>query len=704
MSTRISLATKLSLVALGVTLLSLAVTATVGLLRGGELAEDVVNARLTTLASARSELVELFVESIEHQVEAMAASPATVEAIGILGDAVDELAAVAPSSAMTDRLTQHYLSTVVPELERVRGSTDGGAAFLVPDGSAVVALQTAYTIPTTSEDGTTIAPELVSNPGDGSTYSEHHPSVHEAFGQVAISSGFDDLLLIDARNDVVVYSMRKRIDFGTNLDLGPHSGSALARAVDHLAVSPEDGVWVSGFSRYVPAVEQPTVFVTSPVFDGSRLVGYLAVALTVERFDEVLSGNGWSAFGDSGEAYLVDADATMVSTSRWFGESRSAFLSDSSETSPQLTEAQRRRISATGTTATVQSVDRKLVVAADEGPGITSSINYLGNEVRTAYERLDIPNVGWTMIVDAETEELDQSITTYVRDMLFAVALFVVLVTFVVVRWSNHVVAPIRAIATRLRAAQRPGSDRDAMLTLTTDGGPAEYVDLSTEVDQMLHRLDRREHAVRERGRERRVLLSRFLPAAIARRSEDVGGEVLDHVRLASVVIVEMRGLGELVGTLEPSELRDLMGEIVDEVDALAADLGLERVKLVASRYYAVCGVSRPLLDHAPRSVGFGLRARELVSELSGNRLGVRVGVAEGPVSVGLAESATLVYDAWGETVSAAERLVEQAPNDTVLVTGAVRSHLSEEFVAGGDPSDAAVAVNFGAATEGGSS
>ena len=703
MITNISLATRLSLVALLVTLLSLAVTATVGLVRGSDLAEDVVNSRLTTLSSSRAELVELYVASLERQVAAMASSTATADAIRQLGDAAAELSEVPPTTAETDRLAQYYLSTVVPDLEQVRGATEAGAAaFLVPDTPAGIALQNAYTIPITSEDGTTIQPELVTNPGDGSAYSELHPLVHETFGQVAISSGFDDLILIDARNDFIAYTMRKRIDFGTSLDLGPHSGSTLARAVDYISVAPEDGVRVSGFSRYVPATEQPTMFITSPVLDGSELVGYVAAALTVDNFDDILSGDGsWSAFGDSGEAYLVGPDARMVSTSRWYSESPSSFLADASEPGPaELSEAQRRRIAATGTTATVQPVDRELIVAADDGPQIVSAVSYRGKDVRTAYERLDVPNVDWTIVVDAEADELDESLNDYASDMLFAVALFVVIVTFVVVRWSNRLVAPIRAIATRLRSTQS-AETVDEAAAATTDGGPDEYTALSRNVDEMLRSLEERGKEVEERSRERRALLEQFLPAAIARRSEEVGGEVLDHVRHASVVVTDIDGIGDLVGHVPDLELRNLLGEIIDEVDALAADLGVERVKLIGSRYYAVCGVSRPLLDHAPRSVTFGLRVQDLVAELSDNRIDVRVGITEGPVSVGLAESSALVYDVWGETVTAAEGLVQDAPAGTVIVSEAVRSHLPSDFVTAGSEGTGAVAVTTQLGTEG---
>ena len=309
-----SLATKLALVALLVTLVSLAVTATVGLVRGSELADEIADDRFVSVAASRADAVEAEARAYERAIMALAASPATAAAITDLGDAYVELNEEPGGTEALNDLTEFYLGDVVPELEAVNGSRVA-AAFLVPDGNAAVHLQDAYSIPrapstspTDDDDASevTIDPDLVTDPGDGSRYSGLHPSIHQVFGQISIQSGFDDLFLIDARSDVIVYSVRKRIDFATSLDLGPHSGSTLARLLDTFDDDDRPVGRFSDLSAYVPAFERPVAFVASPVFDGDTLVGYIAAALSVEAFDAIMSGRGdWDGFGDSGEAYLV---------------------------------------------------------------------------------------------------------------------------------------------------------------------------------------------------------------------------------------------------------------------------------------------------------------------------------------------------------------------------------------------------------------
>ena len=76
---------------------------------------------------------------------------------------------------------------------------------------------------------------------------------------------------------------------------------------------------------------------------------------------------------------------------------------------------------------------------------------------------------------------------------------------------------------------------------------------------------------------------------------------------------------------------------------------------------------------------------------------------AKSQLSRGLAKQkgSALVYDVWGETVTAAEGLVQDAPAGTVIVSEAVRSHLPSDFVTAGSEGTGAVAVTTQLGTEG---
>jgi class 3 adenylate cyclase len=152
-----------------------------------------------------------------------------------------------------------------------------------------------------------------------------------------------------------------------------------------------------------------------------------------------------------------------------------------------------------------------------------------------------------------------------------------------------------------------------------------------------------------------------------------------------TVVVVLLDGVGQLSDQRPEQALRTTLADLVDEADALATEFGLERIKITGGMYVAVCGASRPYLDHAPRGVAFALGVADLVAHLSGGAPLMRVGVDTGEILVGLAGRTGLVYDAWGSAVEGAEHLANGAPAGGVTVSAAVHRQLPDDFVIAGD-------------------
>jgi class 3 adenylate cyclase len=218
----------------------------------------------------------------------------------------------------------------------------------------------------------------------------------------------------------------------------------------------------------------------------------------------------------------------------------------------------------------------------------------------------------------------------------------------------------------------------------------------------MLERLNERRTEIATRSAERARLVAEFLPAAAAKRSGD-GDDVLEHARNASATVLVLGGIGGLVEGMAETEVRDILAEFVDQLDELTVEFGLERVKIAGSSYYAVCGVSRPLLDHAPRSVGFALAAAEVIADLAAEHdapLVLRAGVDSGAMSVGLTARDGLVYDVWGMAVTGAADLARHAPDGTVAVSAVVREQLPREFVLVDDGVDGPSSVVTGRVSE----
>ena len=679
LSRRLSVSTRASLAIVGVTIACLVVTALVGLARVSSSLSDAFEARLATINAARSNDLGRYMEGLHDRVVALSASPGASRAIVEFAGAMDELDTEPVSQELVDDLTTYYLDVVLPPLAAARGEGISQTSLL-PITNAALRLQSTWTI---SEDGRD--PALEDDADDGTTWSAVHAEFHPAYRKLALQAGFDDLWLVDT-DGRIVYSVDKGIDLGTNLEAGPHSGSVLSQVVADVLDDPVPGeVVVGDLAPSTTTGGRPMGALASPVFDDGRVVGVVAGSFTSDSLTRIMTDGGdWDGMGTTGQSYLAAGDDTMRSDDRLFLQDPQAWLEAAG---PLLTMEQARSIEVLDTTVTFAPVDEHLVAAAAGGdPGFGDGLGTTGEEVLAALSALELDGLDWVAVTQVDRSEAELPVATFVRNLLIAIALFVVVVTFVGVAWANRFTQPLRAASDRLRRARTGGRavvEQQPSTDMASDAA-SEYVELSSDIDVMLVRLAERSREVEQRSNERLELLRRFLPAAVVRRAEAGEQDVVDQVDHVSVAVVVVHGLGELVREGDKDQARDLLARLVDDLDAVAQANGLERLRVDGDSYHAVAGASRPLLDHAPRAAGFGLEARNLVAELGDEvhwSLAVGVGLASGPMTVGLTIGARLVFDGWGPTVDRAGKLARAAAPGQVLAHVSTTSNLPEDFV-----------------------
>ena len=679
-----SVATRLSLVVVLVALVSLVSASVVGLWRGGELADEVLRSRVTSISAARADEVERYMEDLQRAVIGQAISPSTATAINDFAEAYRELQGVEPSAENAVAVDDYYRDTVAPELSAVRGRPVSPAS-LVPSDPAAVHLQANYVVGSDDDQG------LLEDAGDGSRWSAVHRTLQQSFDEFAIQTGVEDFYLIEPLNKVVVYSTAKDIDFAESLVTGPQSGGALAALIKSFGPRPEPGAAViQDFATYAPAGDAPSAFVASPVIVDGALAGFVAIRVNGDQLSSITTNNGsWDELGDSGETYVIGGDDLMRSDSRSFLEDETSYLATVSELE-SATPDQIRSMENFATTVIFQPVDvRRGSAAADEEPALTDTTNYLGTAVLQSQRALDIDDLDWTLLTEIGREEIEQPVADFARNLLIAIALFLVAITFVAVRWSDRVLEPLRIISDRLREVRATGDvEAGRSAAVIPERSATEFVQLAGDVDTMLNTLAARNAAATERASERRRLLHRVLPPQAARRAEAGESDVIDQVAHASVAVLVIRGLGELMHTGSTEDARLLLDRFVEEVDAMARQRGLERIRLTGDAYFAACGTVRPHIDHAARAVQFALDVHDLVLDLRYDEHGqVQLGAAvdSGPVTVGLTGGAGLVFDAWGATVQRAADMARRAGPDGVVVSAAVRSQLPSSFLVEGE-------------------
>ena len=672
-----SVATRLAIGILIVTIVSLVGSVIVAVAGSGSDGEELLHQRLTSVAGARAAEINAYLQQVEASLEAMGVGRMTIEGVQDFTAAYEELDQLTLDDLDAERtdLAEFYLSDFVPRLEAVRGVPVDVLEVSSGLNPAAVYLQAAYLArnPLTIDEK-----RLLTDAEDGSTWTEVHKTLHPIFRANADRLGFADLYLIEPETRTIVYSTDKRIDFATSLDSGPHSGSTLARLTTRTISSGEPGV-VFGvdFTTYAPGFDEPTAFATTPLFDGDTLVGVLAASLSNEAIDEIMSVDWQSGqLGETGEIYLAGPDARMRSDSRAFVGDPSAYLLRVDELG-LATDEEQNQMRVLGTTVLFQDVDSTAVRAALQGEtGFVSDTSYLGEEVYTAYQPLESEAFNWVILAEQERTEVDAPVRDYVRGNVLLTTVIVVALTFFAVAWASSFVNPLRAISSALQSIQAGTDD-----TEVPSRGAREFRVLSGHLNAMVENLSSRKEAVADALAKKTSVLVALLPPAVA--DAVVGGDrrLVETVPHASVVVLVVDGLDELFRTRDTEANRKLMHAIVDIADEVGAVDGLERVKVMGDTYHAVCGVDTPYLDHAPRAVRFASDVRAEVRRFAqeqGLDLDISGGVHTGAVTVGLIGNARLIYDLWGETAERAAVLSGLAAPGEVLVTEEVRDRLPE--------------------------
>lgn len=638
------MATRLAAAVLAVSLLALTVATVVGITSGFGLGRKIYEDRLTSLDASAAFDIGAELAGTRSAARALAASPQAADAIDRFGAALSEL---------------------VSSFDDVRQSS-----AVAPDPAAVE-LQRLYP----AGDGD------ADDAGDASAWTSVHRELNPAYRRVVDELGLVDLYLIDAETARIVYSVAKQPDIGTSLVIGPFSGSVLANTVARVIAEPVGGTVLSDLSFYDALPDRVIGVAASPVFDGSRLAGVLAVTYDAADLTDIVTvGESWdeAGFPDTADLYLVGADGTLRSDPRAFLETPSAFL-DASLAAGSISRADRSTIESAGTTVLTQpAVGATVLAGAADNADVSARTSMTGTEVFSTITPIAVDGLDWSVVAEVERSTTEVRLDDFRNVLVVGTALFVVLISFFAVYWASQLMRPVRTISERLGSAG-PASGP----LVIPERSPVELHHLATSFESMSDTLDREHRELAEAREQRLALLRKMLPKEVADRVGRGDLEALDEVPQASVVVLVVLGLGELVRVGTQESNRELVDRLHAELDGLAEQHGLDRIKVVGDAYFAACGHDRPLMDHAPRVIAFATDARDAVRSLGAETsagLDVTVGVHTGPVTVGLVGGPRLVYDVWGETVTVAHHLARRARRGDVLLSEATHRMLPAEI------------------------
>jgi class 3 adenylate cyclase len=661
-----------------VALSALAVMAWIGYNAGKTSLEKSVRNQLKGIQVAKTTALKTRLEALRDQVVSMSDGRIILDGMRAFTKAYDEIAEKAISPIEAQQVKLFYTQTFIPKLQE-HITTEPLVEQYIPSTLAANYLQYHYIA---ANPHPYEAKFLLSNaPEDSSSYQSIHEQLHPSLARAAKIFGFEDILLIDAKNLNIVYSYAKTAEFATSLENGPYSNTKLARKARELLSSQDrDAYKIADFEAYRPSLGLPMAFALSPIFDGPKMIGILALQFPVDNFNFLMTGGGkWreEGLGDSGECYLVGPDLTMRSRSRFMMEDPKAFvayLRRMNLPAPIVNQIEKQ-----GNVLGVLPVETKAARAAMNGEsGIIEDYDYRRKKVISAYGPIELDSLRWGVLAEIDADEAYASIRDFGRKVLMTASAMALLSSLLALLFSNWMIRPLRQL---IEGARRLGSgETDVQVQVATKD---EFGELGKVFNNMSRSIKTQTDRLALQVRENEELLGSILPAsAIAQRRE--GDErASQQFSDVSVFFAELIGLEEFSREAGETKALSVLGDLIVSLDEAAEKLGIEKVKTIGGAYLAVCGLSISRPDHARRMAQFAQEAVRIVAHSHREfkaELNVAIGINSGPVVGGVLGRRKFLYDLWGDTVTIAKKLAVGKGSSSIRVTESVRDRIGDQF------------------------
>jgi methyl-accepting chemotaxis protein len=143
-------------------------------------------------------------------------------------------------------------------------------------------------------------------------YDKAHAEHHTALREYADANDHPDLLLLNLNGDVI-YSVRKRGDFGVNVTSGDWQETPLAAAFTRIVETGAEEIVAYDPVAYPGRDGAPTGFLAAPVSVGSKTIGVVVYQTPVEKISSLLAN--YAGLGETGNILLLSSDGLVVNDS-----------------------------------------------------------------------------------------------------------------------------------------------------------------------------------------------------------------------------------------------------------------------------------------------------------------------------------------------------------------------------------------------------
>lgn len=269
---------------------------------------------------------------------------------------------------------------------------------------------------------------------NNASYHSLHEKYHGFFRQTLQEFGYYDIFLVDPQSGVIFYSVFKELDYATSLTTGPYANTNFARVFQKTVADKQ--IHTVDYERYQPSYEAPASFQSAPIMRGDTLEAVLIFQLPIEPINEIMTSR--AGLGETGETYLVGEDRLMRSDSF---RAQSTHTVGASFADPEKGKVNTRAI--------------KEAFANQSGTEIID--NYLGQEVISSWDVIDLAEFKIAIVAEIETSEAFEPVDALLKLELFVIIAAILLIGAVGYRISRGISDPIIAIADVMGKVQKTG-------------------------------------------------------------------------------------------------------------------------------------------------------------------------------------------------------------------------------------------------------
>jgi class 3 adenylate cyclase len=488
-------------------------------------------------------------------------------------------------------------------------------------------------------------------------------------------------MLIDAKTLDVIYAYEKEADFAINLKNGPYSDNNLAEVVRSLLLSPErQTIRYAPYSNYRPSYGVPTAFVLTPLYDGNRLLGVLALQLSTTEIDRVMTNNQqWvnSGLGETGESILVGGDYKMRTNSRFILQDPDGYIEQMKKVgaSARLLD----RLKNSKTTILNQEIHLPLVdKALQNQSGVEHGKDYRQVESIMSYAPVRFGDITWALITRMDESEAIAPIAQFRKRILIAAASIMVLITLLSTLLSRLFLNPVYDMMNATRRIV--GGHFDTKIPIRSKD---ELNQLAQAVNQITVKLQDQKNMIDEQTNANKLLLQMLLPIPIVPRYQAGESPIADKASNVSVLVVELAGFNSRSMEWPAEQSVAYLNEIFSSFDEATLNQGIERIRVAGTKYIAVSGLMTPRLDHAKYAVEYALLLQQRLAQFNqknGTDLQLRVGIDAGTVIAGVIGKTYLSYNLWGNATIQTHVIAAHTIPNEIWVGQAVRDRLGDAY------------------------